>query len=193
MDSVCYTIRELEYKPLSPEVILKFVGPPIQNSLMTYLGVDKDTAQKGANIFREYYKSKSLFKASLYPGIIELMEVLRHRDIKIGVATYKREDYALDILRHFGILKYCDVAHGADNENKLSKADIVELCIKELGEDKSNVILVGDTDHDAKGANDANVGFVAVIWGFGYKSVEEVIAYPCILRLSRPMDLTKLI
>lgn len=179
MDSVRYTIAQLGYEPLPVETILKFVGPPIQNSLITHLGMTAEEAQKGANIFRDYYKSYALFKACLYPGIMDLLISLKSKGIKIGVATYKREDYAIDLLKHFGIADYCDVMHGADNENKLTKADIVEMCILEMGEDKSNVVLVGDTDHDAKGAQDAGVGFIAVTWGFGYNIVTKPTNYPC--------------
>jgi len=174
MDSVRYTIAQLGYAPLPSDTILKFVGPPIQNSLITYVGLTAEEAQTGANIFRNYYKSEALFKAQLYSGIIDVLAMLKNNGVKIGVATYKREDYAIDILEHFGIASYCDVMHGADNENKLTKADIVEMCISEMGEDKASVVLIGDTDHDAKGAQDAGVGFIAVTWGFGYKPGDSI-------------------
>jgi len=180
IESVRYTIAQLGHEPLSNETILKFVGPPIQNSLITYVGLSAEEAQIGANIFRDYYKKNALFKASLYPGIKKLLVELKNKGIKIGIATYKREDYAIDLLKFFGIINYCNVIHGADNENKLTKADIVEICISELNEDKSNVLLVGDTIHDAKGALNSGVGFIAVTWGFGYKPLDNRIEYPYI-------------
>lgn len=178
--SVRYTLSKMGYDELPEETILKFVGPTIQNSLMSFCGVDAEEAQKGANVFRDFYKSEALFEASLYDGIIELLQELKGRGVRIGVATYKREDYALDLLHKFGITEYCDVIHGADNDNKLTKADIVEMCISELGADKSEVILVGDTEHDAKGAYEARVKFVAVTWGFGYEPNNCRTLYPCL-------------
>lgn len=173
--SVRHTISVMGYNQLPEETILKFVGPPIQYSLMTFCGVDSEEAQRGANVFRDFYKSNALFEAELYDGIIELLKSLRNKGIKIGVATYKREDYAIDLLKHFGIDKFCDVIHGADNENRLSKADIIELCIKEIGEDKKDIVLVGDTVHDAKGAETAHIDFIAALWGFGFKSKTDSI------------------
>lgn len=190
MDSVRYTIAQLGYEQLPIETILKFVGPPIQTSLITHLGISIDEAQRGANIFREYYKNNALFKACIYPGIIAMLNNLKTKDIKIGVATYKREDYAIDLLKHFGIAEYCDVIHGADNENILTKADIVEMCITEMGENKSSVVLVGDTDHDAKGAYEAHVGFIAVTWGFGYTD-NSPISYPNIKIVTDTENLAK--
>jgi phosphoglycolate phosphatase len=193
LDSVRYTLSVLSLPDLSDEILLKFVGPPIQHSLKQYAGLNNEQAQYGTNIFREYYKSKALFKACLYPGIKEVLISLREMGVHVGVATYKREDYAIELLQHFGIAEICHVIHGADNENKLTKSDIVELCIKELGQDRNDVILVGDTKHDAKGANDAHVGFIAVTWGFGYKDVNESIEYPCKAVVSTTNELKSVI
>ncbi len=187
--SVAFAIQALGYQPLPNEVVLQFVGPPIQNSLITHLGVSVEEAQKGANIFRDYYKSEALFEAALYPDILLMLSKLKDNGIKIGVATYKREDYAIDLLKHFGIADYCDVIHGADNENKLTKADIIEICIRELREKKDDIILVGDTEHDAKGANDAGIGFIAVTWGFGFKSNCDVTQYPCLAIINNVLEL----
>ena len=111
---------------------------------------------------------------------MELLINLKKNGIKIGVATYKREDYAIDILKYFGIAEYCNVIHGADNDNKLTKADIVEMCINEMNEEKMGVLLIGDTEHDAKGAQNSGIGFIGVTWGFGYKSLSHKIGFPCI-------------
>lgn len=189
VDSASFAVSQLGYDPLPMEALLKFVGPPIQNSLMSYLGLTEEEAQKGANIFRDYYKTKALFKARLYPGIMDLLKQLKAQGKKIGVATYKREDYAMDLLRHFGIAELCDVIHGADNNNSLTKADIVEMCIKEIGVPKSNIVLVGDTDHDAKGAQNAGIGFIAVTWGFGYTPDTTSLNYDYLKIVAKPSEL----
>lgn len=191
--SVCYTLSRMGYSTLPEETLLRFVGPPIQDSLMLYCGVDSVEAQRGANIFRNFYKKKALFEANLYDGIIQILQCLRRKNIKIGVATYKREDYAIDLLEHFGIAEYCSVIHGADNDNKLTKADIINLCIQELGVGKTNTVLVGDTDYDAKGAAEANVSFVAVTYGFGYKRENFNCSYPYICSIDNPKALFEVI
>jgi phosphoglycolate phosphatase len=177
--SVKYTLETLNLPLLSDDMMIKFVGPPIQSSLMKYVGLSEEQAQCGANIFRDYYKTEALFEACVYPGIIELLKHLKQHNILVGIATYKREDYAIDLLRHFGITQFCDVIHGADNYNKLTKKDIVEQCIKDMCEDKSDVVLVGDTHFDAEGAQSAGVNFIAVTWGFGYSCGDVISEYPC--------------
>lgn len=187
--SVRYTLKKLGLPELSDDVIRKFVGPPIQNSLQMYAGLNAEESQYGANIFREFYKSQALYEARLYDEIIPLLVKLKESGFKIAVATYKREDYAIDLLKHFHIADYCDVIHGADNENKLTKADIVNLCCDELGVDKRYIVLVGDTIHDAKGAMIAGIKFCAVTWGFEFTDDTKLTLYKIDKMISKPFEL----
>ena len=176
--SVHYILDYLHLPQPANEQMREFVGPPIQESLIRYGGLSKEEAQQGANVFRDFYKHQALFEASLYDGIIPALEQLRNMGFKIGVATYKRADYALDILVHFGIAPLCDVIHGADNENRLTKADIIQMCCEELGGGKDGTLLVGDTEHDARGAAMAGIKFGAVTWGFGFSPTNVKSSYP---------------
>ncbi len=178
LESAIYAARYLGYEELPHETMLSFVGPPIQNSFMKWYGCSEDKAQEAANIFRSYYKENALFKAELYPDILDVLDELKQRGIKIGVATYKRQDYAITILEHFGIAPFCQSMHGADHFNKLRKSDIVNLCINELGSNREDVLLIGDTEHDAIGAKQASVRFLGVTFGFGFKSKADVDFYP---------------
>lgn len=178
LESAIFAAKKLGYEELPYETMLSFVGPPIQNSFIKWYGCSQEKAQEAANVFRTYYKENALFKAALYPDLIDLLKELQMKDIKIGVATYKREDYAISILEHFGIAPFCITMHGADNFNKLTKADIVNMCIDELGTEKREVVLVGDTEHDALGAERAGVPFLGVTYGFGFKTKADVDHYP---------------
>lgn len=167
--SVKYTIDKMGLVLPSDVNTDFFIGPPIQMSLQKCFGLDANEAQKGANIFRDYYKTEALYLAKPYEGIFDVLKTLKDNRVKIGVATYKREDYAIDILRHFQISDYCDAMCGADNNNILTKSDIIRNCCKTLDVTPQESLYVGDTEHDAKGASEAGLPFVAVTWGFGFK------------------------
>jgi len=192
LESAVHAAVSLGREPLPHETMLHFVGPPIQESFMRYYGMDKAGAQEAANRFRSYYKENALFKAKPYPGLIETLKALSCKEIALGVATYKCEDYAIQVLQHFGIAPYCKSMHGADNFNRLTKADIVEMCIGELGVDREGVVLVGDTEHDAVGAVNAGVDFIGVTFGFGFKTESDVRRYPnigCVASLEQIVEL----
>ena len=193
LESSVYAIKQMGFEMLSHDKMLKFVGPPIQNSFINFYGCDKDEAQKAANIFRKYYVENALYKAKPYEGIYELCEWCKNNGKKMAVATYKREDYAINILRFFGFDKYCISMHGADNENKLTKADIVELCIKELGGLRKDTVLVGDTIYDAIGAEQAGVGFIPVLYGFGFAKEEDVLSVKKVGMAYTPLEIVDLL
>lgn len=193
IESVKFAASELGFDELPHETLLKFVGPPIQQSLMTFYGCDKEVAQRGANIFREYYKTTSLLQAKPYEGIYELCKKLKFYGFKMAVATYKREDYALTLLKHFNFDKYCDPMHGADNDNILKKEDIVRMCQTEMGAPKEDCVLIGDTVHDAKGAFEAATPFIAVTYGFGFKHADDVEGFPCIGVARTPLEIADIL
>jgi len=192
LESAVHAAVSLGREPLPYDTMMRFVGPPIQESFMRYYGMDETGAQEAANRFRSYYKENALFKAKPYPRLIEMLKALSGNGIALGVATYKREDYAIQVLRHFGIAPYCRSMHGADNFNRFTKADIVEMCIRELGVDRNGVVLVGDTEHDAIGAVNAGVDFIGVTFGFGFRSESDVCRYPnigCVDSLEQIVEL----
>lgn len=187
-DAVLFTIEKMGYRHLEDNEIDSFIGPPIQNSLINHFGCTTEEAQRGADVFREYYKNVSLLKASPYKGIYELMGFIIRNDMNVAVATYKREDYALKLLNAFKFNDYCKVMHGADNFNQLTKSDIIKICVDELGGKVDESLYVGDTNGDLKGAAECGVEFVGVTYGFGFKpedrydfntvsSCEELIEY----------------
>lgn len=181
LKSVRKAIVNFELPVLSDEKLVEFVGPPVQNSCKSAFGVDDEFAQRFANFFRKEYAGGDVFLAYVYDGIYELLEFLKSQGYKLGVATYKRQDYAINLMKHFGFDKYFDSICGADNENKLKKIDILENCLNELNAQKNEAILVGDSVHDAGAAKELGIAFIGVTYGFGFKNKAEINKYPSIL------------
>ena len=75
----------------------------------------------------------------------------------------------------------------------LKKEDIVHMCIQEMGATKNDCILVGDTDNDARGAVKAETSFIAVTYGFGFKSEKDVSMYPHIGVARTPSEVAEII
>jgi phosphoglycolate phosphatase len=178
IEGVIYTIKRYNLPMCCDEILKTFVGPPMQESFMQVFNFDIDTSQEAANIFREYYKNNSVLHAKLYPGIKDFLGELKQRKYRIAIATYKRYDYTLKILNHFGLDNYCDSINGSDFENKRTKLDIINLCIKETNvTDLSQAVLIGDSKYDALGATDAGIDFIGVTYGFGFKTEKDVMQY----------------
>lgn len=194
LSAVRYTIRKLGYPMLSDEQLTSFIGPPVQDSFANAYGLSGPVLQEIATIFRGRYKDADLLKAKPYEGIYALCGGLLKKGIVPAVATYKREDYARTLLRHFGFGEYMEIIHGADHENRLKKQDIIRMCIAEAGvSDYSRVVMVGDTLHDAVGAQELGVDLIAVTYGFGFHSAEDLVGVPNVGIASKPLDILEMV
>lgn len=177
LSSVKYTIAAHRLPAVAKEELLSFIGPPIQDSFARQYGLEGAVLQELASTFRERYKEGDVLKALPYEGIYEVCDELMRRGIAIAIATYKRQDYAEKIMRHFHFDRYTDIIYGADHENKLKKADIIRMCLEAAGVEPAEAVMVGDTEHDALGAAAAGMDFIAVTYGFGFRKKEDAMRF----------------
>lgn len=189
--SVDYTVEKLHLSPLTEEVKKTFIGPPIFNSLQKTYGMTDEEAKNATEIFRDVYKNKFLFEAVVYDGIEELLQTLQ-KDYILAVASYKRDDYCKMLLEHFGLAKYFNFIMGADAENKLKKSDIVQACMDNFNiTNPKDAVLIGDTEHDALGAEALHMDFIGVTYGFGFKNIEDINKYKNIGMAGKAEDILK--
>lgn len=193
ISSVLYTIQKEKLPMLPSEKLQRFIGPPVQESFQKIYHMDKEEANRLAGIFRQRYKEVDLLKAIPYEFVYDVLTELRKRGVKIAVATYKREDYALRLLEHYDFHKCCDIIHGSDMEGRLSKADIIRMCIKEAGLNTEDAVMIGDTCHDSKGAVELEIDFIGVTYGFGFVTDEEKQKYPVIGWAGTLLEVKKII
>ncbi len=147
--------------------------PKIADFFKKHCKVSDEQALALSRQYREEYKSRHLFEATPYDGVYDVMESLRARGVKQAIATNKRQDYATEICEHFGFDKYCFPIVGADNDNKLTKADLIKQCMQTLNvADLSSAVMIGDTNGDKNAAETVGVGFIGVNYGFGFSGVE---------------------
>lgn len=190
LSSVKYTINKMGFEMLSDDAISAFIGPPIQDSFARAYGLEGPILQEIAGVFRERYSNVDLLLAKPYEGIFEVFEGLLKRGIKPAVATYKREDYAVSLLNYYGFGKYTDVMFGGDHENKLKKKDIIEKCISVSGiGSRAEAVMIGDTKHDAIGAQGMGIDFLGVTYGFGFRSAADAAEYGAVGCVDKAVDL----
>ncbi len=195
LESVNFIIEKFSLKTLTHEQLLTFIGPPIHNSLKRYYdNLTSEEIQNMADEFRAYYKERALYKAAPYPYIYELLDAIKNNGIEIAVATYKRQDYAVDILKHFGFDQYTDILYGSDSNNKMTKRDIMLKCVETAGIHSMNeVVMVGDSDNDAIGAQNLGMDFIGVTYGFGFKTVEDIQKFQWVGIAKDAMEILKYI
>lgn len=142
------------------------VGPPLRDSFRRF-GISESELDNAVAFYRKHYLAVGQFENSPYPGIRELLERLNNEGNRLYVATSKPETMAKNILNHFGLDGYFTLICGADSDGiRSTKEEVIEYLLDQL-ESLENLVMVGDTIYDVKGAAYHGIPCVAVTWGYG--------------------------
>lgn len=152
-----------------PEKLLKFIGPPLNESLPEFYGFTPEQTAEAVKVFREYFVEKGWCENAPYPGIGKLLQDLRRAGLRLMVATSKPEVQAVRILNHFGLAEYFERICGAPegNEDGARKASVIRRALSYVSNDTSSVVMVGDRWHDVVGAHEAGIPCIGVLYGYG--------------------------
>jgi HAD superfamily hydrolase (TIGR01509 family) len=154
---------------------LKYVGLPVETGIRNTfdpLGLDGDTVLKA---YRSFGHIENEHMLQPFDGIPELLEELRARGQRMGVATSKRTVPLMRQMARFGwefffdpIITPDDVTHGKPHPETL------ELMQTRTGLGPADILMVGDTPFDLDMARAAGVPSLAV--GHGFYAQEALAA-----------------
>ena len=171
--SVAYALKKRGYGEVRLEALRTFIGPPLREEFMKFCGVDADEGAALVGAYREYYTQKGIFECSVYPGIPELLAMLRENGFSLLVATSKPEFFARKIIEHFGLTPYFDFIGGALLDNtRTAKHEVISYTLASaptIGEAR-RCVMIGDCTHDVVGAAKLGMSAIAVTYGFGLRS-----------------------
>lgn len=174
--AVQYALKHFGINVEDINELKKFVGPPLRDSYMKFYNFDEEKATEGIKVFREYYEEKGMFENSLYDGIVDVLKALKKSGKELIVATSKPEVHAKKILEHFNVDKYFTIIAGADfEETRVKKGDVIKYALDNfrntLNDNEvlnlSQVIMIGDREHDVIGAKENNLKSIGVLYGYG--------------------------
>ena len=121
------------------------------------------------------YQEKGIFLFLVYDGFEEMLQKLKAAGKRLVVATSKPEPYAKKIIEHFGLSQYFDYVAGMELDGgRGTKADVIRYALLACGiEEQSEVLMVGDREHDVIGAKKAGIDCLGVLYGFGSREELE--------------------
>lgn len=173
--SVAYALDAYGISVEDLDSLCKFIGPPLKESFMVYYGMDDAQGDEAVAKYRERFSVTGLFENKVYAGIRELLEDLNKKGKTLIVATSKPAIYSKQILEHFDLMKYFKFLSGSELDGtRVDKAEVIAYALQENGiEDLSQVIMVGDREHDIIGANKNGIDSVGVLYGYGCREEFE--------------------
>lgn len=169
INSIVYALKKYGIEIEDKGKLNKFVGPPLGDSFEKYYGFSKEKAIEAVDYYREYYKEKGLFENLVYDGFEDLVKTLKDENKELIVATSKPEIFAKQILDHFNLSKYFTYIAGSTLDGtRVKKGDVIRYALENCEiKDLSQVIMVGDREHDVIGAKQVGIKSIGVLYGYG--------------------------
>ena len=164
-------------KPIpAEEILLKFIGPPLQDSFREFCGFTEEEALRGIRLFRERYAPIGKFENAAAPGMPELCAQLKEQGFVLALASSKPEEMCVPICEKFGFAPSMTVITGSPPVGDWSKADVIRETMRRLGlteADRASILMVGDRKFDVLGARECGIACVGVEF-FGYAAPGEL-------------------
>ncbi len=152
------------------------------------------SAEKLAALREEFlaYYDSLIFEGQshFFPGTLELLSMLKEKNLQWGIVTNKRERFTTPILKNIGILDHAAVVICGDTveKSKPSPAPLLTAC-KKLQISAAECCYVGDSIADMIAAKDSPMPGLLALWGYWPRLKYSIQGWPYTALLHQPEDL----
>ncbi|WP_218597850.1 HAD family hydrolase [Polaribacter sp. NJDZ03] len=193
-DAMNIVLKKREYPTYNYETYKTFVGSGVKSLVIKALPDAKPKTEEVEECLidmMQVYSEVCTNKTKPYEGILELLEALKTKNIKVSVLSNK-EDTLTKKISAFLLPDYLSPVLGlkVEVDKKPNPKVALEIC-EEIQVKPEETIFVGDTDVDILVAKNANMLPVGVSWGFRDK--KGLIEGGATHILEHPLDLLKII
>lgn len=164
------------------ELCIKTFGIPLKEGMEFMakeygLPQDAQSIEKMTASYTSYQKEHSLGAYPDFPGMVDLIKKLYKDGFKLGIVTSRKKPSLFEGLELYDI-KDCFMSIISDESTSVHKPlpDPALLCLKELGVDAKDAIMIGDSKYDIACGNNAGTDSCFVTWSF-CNTIEDVNNY----------------
>jgi phosphoglycolate phosphatase len=188
---IAYALEQLGSESPEPSELERYIGPPLYESFAALLNSnDAKLLKRAVELYRERFVSTGMFENTIYAGIPDALQKLKNALYKLVVVTSKPTVFARQIIDHFGLERIFHNIYGSElNGVRADKRQLIAHVLEQEQIHPSEAVMVGDREHDLKGALANGVLPVGVLWGYG--SREELTQAGALLLCDTPESLAK--
>ncbi|EKD27819.1 MAG: hypothetical protein ACD_79C00554G0001 [uncultured bacterium] len=194
-DSMNIVLEKQGLETHSSESYKYFIGDGVEELIKRALPLKFQSEKKFINSckedFKQEYNIRCTLKTHPYDGILELLNSLSEKNIKLSVLSNKPHDFTLiTVAKFFPEIKFSCI-YGANKEKPLKPNP--QMCLeisKELNLPCNKFLYLGDTSIDMLCANNAGMASVGVTWGFRTK--DELLSSGAKYIINHPAELLDL-
>lgn len=142
--------------------------------------------QRFLNLYHELLDNQ---RAHFFPGTLELIQELGHKQITWGIVTNKHQRFTLPILKNIGLFDKASVIICGDMvKNSKPDPEPLLLACEQLGVNTSQCCYVGDSLADMQAAKAAQMPGLLACWGYWPRLNYSIADWPCSAILYKPED-----
>lgn len=158
-------------KKMTNDEILAMFGPTEDVILKAWMKGDYNEARKA---YYDFYESRHDDLADIFPGLIEIIDNIKSKNVVMGIFTGKGKSSSIITLKAFGIENNFDLIITGDDvlEHKPSPEGINKF-LEKFKLDKQKVLMVGDAHVDVLASRGSGVKCASVLWDSYHK--DEVL------------------
>lgn len=162
-----YALEQFSFPTHEIERYKTFVGNGIYKLVERSLPEDKkELSESVVHIFKQYYNKHMMDMTKPYDGIIELLDILKDKGIKLAVVSNKQHEFTIEIVeKYFGNRFDIVLGHRTGFKAKPDPESVLEV-INKSNVSKEECIYIGDSNIDIITAKNACVKSVGCVWGF---------------------------
>lgn len=153
------------------------IGPPLNETLQLLSGSSDPAVLAGlAEAFKASYDSEGYKATAAFAGVGALLAELAGAEMRLSIATNKRILPTRLILEHLGWREHFAHVYALDlfTPRLPDKAAMIARLLADQGIAKDQAIYIGDRSEDGESADANGLPFIAVTWGYGSLSADEM-------------------
>jgi pyrophosphatase PpaX len=141
------------------------IGTPLRVQMRDF-AVEEHELESVVERYRVHQHANLERLTTLFPGAMDVVQLLRASGVKTGVVTSKGRGMTLRSLAHVGLADAFDVVVTADDTTRHKPDPLpVEHALYALGLTPDRALFVGDSTHDMASGRAAGTATGAALWG----------------------------
>ncbi len=166
------SLGELALPPVDRSFVERTVGKGSEHlirSTLFHVNAEAALYDEAWARYQRHYLAINGDRASVYPGVVEGLECLAARGLKLACLTNKPTAFAVPLLAQKGLLACFTAVFGGDafERKKPDPLPLLRTC-EALGSLPAHTLMLGDSSNDARAARAAGCPVVLVSYGYNH-------------------------
>jgi len=177
VNSFKFVIKKYNLPEIKRSELEKTIGTPLDETFTRFFNLK--TAPL-ISAFREYYGSKGIYQAKIFPGVKKKLKELKN-SFNLGVITSKKQEMAVKLLKFLEIDHYFDYIIGETDKIKCKTApELINYLLTNYAGYK--FVVIGDHPYDKKLAETLDCPFIGVLTGnHTPEQLKKGDLFPCLI------------